>query len=215
MTACTTTCHTFGYSTHINTKQIWSHSEGSSIILKLAGYYANTFEMKITTVISCIDNEIYTVANWSYSVTWLHQHNQKLDWKLSHYETRNLSHKYCKQEAPLLQRDCFMLCVNWNLVNCHTKCIKNPIWKGVQQVNDLVGHSRSLEMAQFDNRYIIFCFFLWCVVRMSLFCSVLEMLPLLQCTCPYDLQKSCNFNKTVETTSRMHCALSDSCVNTL
>ena len=31
----------------------------------------------------------------------------------------------------------------------------------------------------------------------------------------YDLQKSCNFNKTVETTSRMHCALSDSCVNTL
>jgi len=47
------------------------------------------------------------------------------------------------------QSDHVMHCFSSNLVNCCTT-VQKLIWKGLQQVNDLEGHSRSSEMAQFD-----------------------------------------------------------------
>ena len=59
------------------------------------------------------------------------------------------------------------------MLHCSTDCI----WKGLQQVNDLQGHSRSLPLLPFDRPYTTSY---WsCIVSISASCTVFEILSLI------------------------------------
>ena len=57
------------------------------------------------------------------------------------------------------------------------KCSTDCIWKGLQPVNDLEGHSRSPQLLPFDRPYTIS--YQSSVVSISVFCTVFEILTLI------------------------------------
>jgi len=73
--------------------------------------------------------------------------------KLTTAEVSRIYRGKLLQEAQLSQRDRLTRC---QLKSCQMlhKCTQNPIWKGLQYVNDLEGHSRSSDLPLFDKPYI-------------------------------------------------------------
>ena len=82
------------------------------------------------------------------------------------------------KKFQLSPRDLTTCCVSWNHGKCHQKCLSNYIWKDLQRVNNLTGHSRSLEMARIDRpRYflLVVCSNNACILHHFLYTTTLRL----------------------------------------